>query len=260
MDTKDRGKTGTGRPAIKAGVRAHDRSNTAITVRNLRQWKAGEVRFGEEVLAELARSFEYRARMSADILGKTEKSVVQLDVLTGEISKILVDRLCAEGLDANRAATVANKITAIVKPLIASGKIAELGDAIVVALATVRALRPENSVASDKTLPRFADRDPKAHPTAEAFLKDVYKGRLGLDGDLTITELRKFDRKLVQALESEFSGKRRSKLLVLLPTPRKRSDAKLKEALGYVPEGEERRKALTVLARGERPGARTPRP
>lgn len=117
-----------------------------------------------------------------------------------------------------------------------------------------------NLVASPGSNPPklWANRDPKEFPTAEAFLTKVYEGRLGIDGDLTLAALGRLDPPLLNALNIEFRGEeRRAELHELLPTLKKRNDAKLKRELGYVPEGKERQSALAVMARGERPRARS---
>jgi hypothetical protein len=107
----------------------------------------------------------------------------------------------------------------------------------------------------------FSDRDVSKFPTAESFLKEMYAGSLGIEGDLTMAELGRIDPPLLNALNIEFRGAaRRKKLHALLPTLKERNDLKLKWALGYIPKGKERQAALTVMARGERPRGRTQRP
>lgn len=92
--------------------------------------------------------------------------------------------------------------------------------------------------------------------TAEAFLQHHYGPRLGIDGDLDQATLRKIDGPLMDALNVEFRGERRAELRDLLPTKTQRLDQKLRAALGHVPKGEERRRALTSLSRGHKIGVR----
>lgn len=122
----------------------------------------------------------------------------------------------------------------------------------------------QNEFAKATTLPSSApeiwsERDQPDRETAFEFLQRVYGSRLGVEGDLTLTALQRLDPDLVDELKHEASGDRAEELRALLPSPRARGDAKLLKALGYIPDDPmERQKALTVLARGERPGARGP--
>lgn len=96
---------------------------------------------------------------------------------------------------------------------------------------------------------KWVDRDEAEFPTAELFLKEVYAGRLGIEGDLTQAALGKIDSRLMAALDAEFTGERRAELRRLLPTTKERNDALLLQKYGYVPEGDDRKKKVTVLAR-----------
>lgn len=102
----------------------------------------------------------------------------------------------------------------------------------------------------------FAVRDKAAFPTAKSYLLDAYKGRLGIDGDLDQATLRKLDSQLMDALNQEFRGGQRAELRALVPTKSDRLDQRLQKELGYVPQGAERKSAVTVLGRGHRPGLR----
>ena len=97
--------------------------------------------------------------------------------------------------------------------------------------------------------------------SASAFLKVAYEGRLGTDGDLDQSTLRKLDGALLDALNLEFRGEaRRKELRAILPTKSDRLDQRLERELGYVPQGEERKRVLTSLSRGHRVGVRTLKP
>ncbi len=130
----------------------------------------------------------------------------------------------------------------------------------VATLAAVRKVRPDfftaarDRSAARSDAPQWVDRVPQEFPTAESFLKHHYGARLGIDGDLTLSDLGRLDPPLLNALNREFSGtKRRGELHDLLPTLKKRNDAKLLRAYGHVPQGLERKHKLSVLARGEGP-------
>lgn len=94
----------------------------------------------------------------------------------------------------------------------------------------------------------FNERDRNTFPTAEIFLKYFYSDRLGASGDLTPALLGKLDPPLLTALNAEFRG-RLSELHKLLPTLKERNDQKLLEKHGYIPEGSDRKKKLTAMAR-----------
>lgn len=96
---------------------------------------------------------------------------------------------------------------------------------------------------------RWVERNPEEFPTAESFLRHHFGPRLGIDGDLTQASLAKIDSRLMAALDAEFRGERRAELRKLLPTTKERNDALLLRTYGYVPEGEDRKKKVTVLAR-----------
>lgn len=97
--------------------------------------------------------------------------------------------------------------------------------------------------------PLFADRDVEISPSAEAFLKQAYGDRLGINGDLTQADVGRLDPQLLTALNAEFTGERRAELRKLLPTTKERNDALLLQRYGYIPEGDDRKKKVTVLAR-----------
>ncbi|MBY8824289.1 hypothetical protein [Sphingomonas colocasiae] len=95
-------------------------------------------------------------------------------------------------------------------------------------------------------------------PDPLEFLEEAYAGRLGIDGDLTLTALARADEELADALK-QLAGSDIARLQALLPSPKIRNDAKLMRALGYVPnDPAERQKALTTISRGGRPGSRGP--
>jgi hypothetical protein len=100
------------------------------------------------------------------------------------------------------------------------------------------------------------------YPSAEEFLREAYKGRLGIEnGDLNQSTLKKLDFELIEQLAREFRGKRAPELRKLIPTVREFNNALLIDALGYVPKDlKERDNALTTLRRGERPGIRKSSP
>jgi hypothetical protein len=104
----------------------------------------------------------------------------------------------------------------------------------------------------------WRDRDQERFPTAESFLNEIYKGRLGLEGDLTLTRLKQMDRELAEQLQAELADQP-ERLTELLPSPTERANAKLIETLGFVPaDPRERQNALSVISRGGRPGLRGP--
>ena len=102
---------------------------------------------------------------------------------------------------------------------------------------------------------KFAERDKLIYPTAESFLHDVYRDQLPPNGELTQAALRKIDPQLMAALDNQFRG-RRDKLAAILPRKSVESDRRLMAALGYIPQGDERRTALGNLSKGFKP--RTP--
>jgi hypothetical protein len=118
----------------------------------------------------------------------------------------------------------------------------------------------QHSDALSDPLPLYRDHK-SSYSTAEQFLLTVYDGRLGADGDLDQSTLRKLDGPLMDALNLEFRGEdRRKELREILPTKSDRLDQRLMRELGYVPQGEERKRALTSLSRGHRVGVRTLKP
>lgn len=109
-------------------------------------------------------------------------------------------------------------------------------------------------------LGRYSDHKDE-FPDPLDFLKAVYAGRLGPEGDLDQSKLRKLDGPLMDALNLAFRGEaRRAELRAFLPTKSDRLDQQLQNELGYIPQGEERKRALTSLSRGHRVGVRTLKP
>lgn len=215
-------------------------------------------------VAEIYKSALILMRDAKKSVGQTTLDLLVYDDVLDHLVALLAERLREEGLSEAESASIASDTVFRINP---ANSLKELNEPVQIAVAVelavsavlvARHASPDfRTATSSRSAARlFADRDVMQFPTAESFLKQTYQGRLGLEGDLTITELRKRDRKLVLALEDEFSGSRRKQLRKLFPSPRERSDAKLRSKLGYVPQGDERRKALTVLARGEQPGGR----
>lgn len=122
-------------------------------------------------------------------------------------------------------------------------------DLAVALLRGVDTLTAEFNAAAEPARPKWIDRDPDKFPTAESFLRHYFGPRLGIEGDLTQAALGKIDGRLLAALDAEFRGERRSELRALLPTTKERNDALLLRMYGYIPEGEDRKKKVTVLAR-----------
>jgi hypothetical protein len=198
---------------------------------------------------------------------------VDYEQLYSEITNQLIARLHANGIGEADAARIARTFVDALPPTVSKAfnlaDPAQSAAVVEVALAGIRISREATldfqQVTSADSLPpplrKWQDRDPAKFPTAEDFLKEAYKGRLGIDGDLTLADLGRLDPPLLNALNLEFRGKdRRVELHKLLPTLKERNDAKLERELGYVPQGKERQSALAVMARGERPRTRRPKP
>jgi hypothetical protein len=172
--------------------------------------------------------------------------------------------LNAEGLSDRFAEALYNKLDSdpildFDSPSVPSPK---LGETFVVA--TVRALRELNlvdlgqpskafsDVAEPNAVARWVDRDRSQCPTAESFLRRHYGPRLGIGGDLTLSEVGRHDMPLLTALNREFKG-RRDELHQLLPTVRERADQRLLAKYGYVPQGRDRMSKLAMLSREKKP-------
>lgn len=152
-------------------------------------------------------------------------------------------------------------VGSIMKEFKASAEREDLSDlkaATLLAMATLTVMSREGNRNNDTNhVPSWSDRDKDKFKTAEGFLRLYYQNRIGERGDLDQSTLRKIDGPLMDALNQEFSGAvRRAELRKLLPTKSERLDAKLEAALGYIPQGAERKSAVTVLGRGHRPGTR----
>jgi hypothetical protein len=88
------------------------------------------------------------------------------------------------------------------------------------------------------------------------FLKEHYGPWLAdAGGGLYQHTLRKIDPGLMMALDNLFRG-RRDEFAAILPSRAHSADRRLEAVLGYVPEGKDRKIALTALSNGRRPFAR----
>jgi hypothetical protein len=192
-------------------------------------------------------------RIEINLIDLQENDELHKSRLLGDIARQLDERLREKGVSKANATQISRAVSDTFNDATAFATPAQREAAVNLALAASLA-----ALSIRETSKKWKDRAPEEHPTAEAFLRDVYKGRLGIDGNLSITALKRVDRELADQLLVEFEG-RREELDALLPNRRMRGDAKLMRELGHIPPDErERQNALAVISRGGQPGARGP--
>lgn len=104
--------------------------------------------------------------------------------------------------------------------------------------------------------PRKWEDHKSEYPSAEAFLKEQFGDRLGIDGDMTFDRLRRIDPELADQLTADFVSNP-EQLREWLPSKWDRNSARLERELGYVPtDPKERQYAITTMNRGGKPGTR----
>lgn len=169
--------------------------------------------------------------------------------LNNSLARQLRERLHSRGVsheDANRIARAAGDFSG------ASGLgEAERAIAVDLAVAAVLADRQLRQGQSGRAPALWIDRDKSEFPTAESFLRTHYGPRLGMDGDLTLADVGRYDTPLLTALNREFKG-RREALHLLLPTATQRADQRLLKKHGYIPKGKDRVSKLSMLSHEQR--------
>lgn len=175
-------------------------------------------------------------------------------------TSLLEQELRSNGWSEADAANVAHSATASLDltPLTSPEQIKA---AVRLAAETAQAARNSASGAFERatklplpteTPAKWVDRDPKQFPTAESFLRHHFGPRLGMEGDLTLAEIGRYDTPLLTALNREFKG-RRHELHVLLPTVTDRANQRLLKKYGYVPQGGDRKSKLAMMSLQRKP-------
>ena len=99
----------------------------------------------------------------------------------------------------------------------------------------------------------YKDRHDRSSNNSEMFYREIYAP--WANSGLNRPYLRKLDPSLVIALENAFRG-RAAEFDALLPRKKSETSDRLKATLGYVPEGTERREALTKMSKGLPPSSK----
>lgn len=181
--------------------------------------------------------------------------------LSSKLQWSITDKLKKQGVPDAEAKALAREIARDFTRSHSDDDIGTLDAAVDLAVSAISVTRRLSSAFASaakqgEAMPRWVDRDAREFPTAERFLRHHYGPRLGANGDLTSASLGRLDPALLHVLNLEFRGERRAELHALLPTVQQRNDAKLLATLGYVPEGDERKNALTSISKGSVPRAR----
>jgi len=216
-----------------------------------------ELRGESELTPEVARNFEDELGelVDAEFVEITEENEVQYGKLDFDFGALLEQRLRDGGLSEPNAALLARVTLQHFQGAADLDDPQQANLAVDLAFALLRGvdtLSAAFNAAAEPPLAKWVDRDPKQFPTAESFLRYHFGPRLGMEGDLTLAEIGRYDTPLLTALNREFKG-RRHELHVLLPTVTDRANQRLLERYGYVPQGSDRKSKLAMMSLQRKP-------